>query len=222
MPLRPILKALHVSNNNPQFEVLDTGRPISHPLPFAACSSRMVMFSPHVHFPTHPCTLTGAAHSPGSYDRAPIPVSPNSCAIPERGGRVYAYNGSPMGSPKGSYFHPHAYEAWEAPERQPEADEEEPVPEFGHFSSESSEYTTDECASPDPGSPPAGIRIAPIGGGHPLRSRHSQEHVLSFLPHPHPPTPGSGLHPVKRERRKRPRPRRRSEDAEDYNCLGGF
>ncbi|KAJ7065325.1 hypothetical protein C8F01DRAFT_739575 [Mycena amicta] len=204
---RPILKALHVSS----FEIDASKPPVSsNPLPFAACSSRMVMFSPHVHFPTYPCTLTGAAHSPGTYDRKPILVSPNSCALPERGGRVY-------GTPKGSYFHPRAYEACDAPE--PDSDSEpEAVPDLGLFSS-TSESSECDCASPDP--------LLHVAGAPPLRSIHSQEHVLSFLPHPHPPTPGLGLHPVQRERRKKPRPRRtpgsfrRPEDDGD-GCLGGF
>ena len=46
----------------------------------------------HVHFPPTPgmvsATVTVPIHSPTSCDRAPIVVSPNSCALPERGGRV--------------------------------------------------------------------------------------------------------------------------------------
>lgn len=48
---------------------------------------------PHgVHFPPSPTlTRTFSAYSPSSYDRSPIVVSPNSCALPERGcpGRTY-------------------------------------------------------------------------------------------------------------------------------------
>ena len=45
-----------------------------------------------VHFPPSPIiSKTFAAHSPSTYDRSPIVVVPNSCALPERGcpGRTY-------------------------------------------------------------------------------------------------------------------------------------
>src|ERR1700728_3993766 len=46
-----------------------------------------------VHFPPSPNSLaqTFSAYSPSLYDRSPIVVSPNSCALPERGcpGRTY-------------------------------------------------------------------------------------------------------------------------------------
>jgi hypothetical protein len=45
-----------------------------------------------VHFPPSPIiSKTFAAHSPSAYDRSPIVVVPNSCALPERGcpGRTY-------------------------------------------------------------------------------------------------------------------------------------
>jgi hypothetical protein len=47
---------------------------------------------PQVHFPPWPSLArTFSAHSSASYDRSPIIVSPNSCALPERGcpGRTY-------------------------------------------------------------------------------------------------------------------------------------
>ncbi|KAF4568206.1 hypothetical protein EYR36_010215 [Pleurotus pulmonarius] len=46
-----------------------------------------------VHFPPSPSlTRTFEAHCPSTYDRSPIVVLPNSCALPERGcpGRTYA------------------------------------------------------------------------------------------------------------------------------------
>src|ERR1700722_1796664 len=44
-----------------------------------------------VHFPPSRLVRVGFAHSPESYDRSPIIVLPNSCALPERGcpGRTY-------------------------------------------------------------------------------------------------------------------------------------
>lgn len=71
---------------------------------------------------------THDVYSPGTYDRAPIVVSPNVCRLPDRGDRVLH---SPDGEMrplrrgrsirrkpnseevKGSYFHPQAYEASE-------------------------------------------------------------------------------------------------------------
>jgi len=53
---------------------------------------------PHgVHFPPSPSlTRTFSAYSPSLYDRSPIVVSPNSCALPERGcpGRTYTLDDS--------------------------------------------------------------------------------------------------------------------------------
>jgi hypothetical protein len=48
--------------------------------------------SPHVHFPPSPSKLaaTFVTHSPGTYDRAPIAVSPNLLAIPAWGDRIYS------------------------------------------------------------------------------------------------------------------------------------
>ncbi|KZT22163.1 hypothetical protein NEOLEDRAFT_1072040 [Neolentinus lepideus HHB14362 ss-1] len=48
--------------------------------------------SRHVHFPPSPVlTRTFAAHSPAAYDRSPIVVAPNACALPARGcpGKTY-------------------------------------------------------------------------------------------------------------------------------------
>ncbi|KZT24235.1 hypothetical protein NEOLEDRAFT_1023988, partial [Neolentinus lepideus HHB14362 ss-1] len=86
----------------------------SNPLPFATCPT---LFSPKVHFPPTPTmTSTHPTHSPFTYDRAPIIVSPNVCTLPERGGRE-VYSGERQDrsavSIKGSYFHPRAYEACE-------------------------------------------------------------------------------------------------------------
>ena len=99
-----------------------------NPLPFAA---RRAIFSPHVHFPPTPgLAETHPAHSPHTYDRHPIAVSPNACILPERNGRQL-YTPAPefeierpqrgrsqerkpkQTSVKGSYFHPRAFEACE-------------------------------------------------------------------------------------------------------------
>ncbi|KAF8966864.1 hypothetical protein BDZ97DRAFT_1756243 [Flammula alnicola] len=70
-----------------------------------------------VHFPPSPAlTRTFSAYSASAYDRSPIVVTPNSCALPERGcpGRTYLLDedGSPSPSPRGiTYardYHPRA------------------------------------------------------------------------------------------------------------------
>jgi len=53
--------------------------------------------SPKVHFPpSTSLTSTYTAHSSSVYDRTPIKVSPNACALPERGcpGRTYVLDNS--------------------------------------------------------------------------------------------------------------------------------
>ncbi|KAF8167183.1 hypothetical protein B0H34DRAFT_3957 [Crassisporium funariophilum] len=93
----------------------------SSPLPFATCPS--MLDSPHVHFPPTPTlTSTEITHSPFIYDRAPIIVTPNTCALPRRGDRkLFGGGNSPCLSPnaaKGGYFHPRAFEA---DKREPES-----------------------------------------------------------------------------------------------------
>lgn len=94
---RPILKGLPSSFLSPEAA--------SNPLPFSSCSR--ILDSPHVHFPPTPIlTSTATTHSSYSYDRAPIVVSPNVCALPERGSRKFiGSNGNQGGL---GYFHPHA------------------------------------------------------------------------------------------------------------------
>lgn len=115
---RPILKAR-------------LSKQLTLPLPFAACGPHPFS-SPHVHFPPTPCLVqsTHPAHSPRTYDRKPIVVSPNVCDLPERDERRPPLRSPPAAfeverpsrprsrSPgardvKGSYFHPRAFEACE-------------------------------------------------------------------------------------------------------------
>jgi len=92
---RPILKVL-------PFFSTETA---SNPLPFSSCST--ILDSPHVHFPPTPTlTSTQITHSPFTYDRAPIVVAPNLCALPERGGRQIIVGNINQGGL--GYFHPHA------------------------------------------------------------------------------------------------------------------
>ena len=109
--------------------------PLQSPaLPFSR-SRGGPLFSPHVHFPPTPgMSSTYPAHSPTTYDRKPIAVSPNVVQLPRRGerrlqtppanvdperrgrgrsrsrgrGRFGNLDDAPV---KGSYFHPRAFEA---------------------------------------------------------------------------------------------------------------
>ncbi|KAG1786439.1 uncharacterized protein HD556DRAFT_1050074 [Suillus plorans] len=69
-----------------------------------------------VHFPPTPTlTSTYAAHSSATYDRSPVSVSPNHCALPGRHEREFVCSDDSrsyqVAEIKGSYFHPRAYEA---------------------------------------------------------------------------------------------------------------
>ena len=94
---RPILKGLPSS-----FVSSETA---PNPFPFSSCPN--IVDSPHVHFPPTPTlTSTEITHSSYIYDRAPIVVTPNICALPERGGRKFT--GSNSNQRGLGYFHPHA------------------------------------------------------------------------------------------------------------------
>ncbi|KAJ3888887.1 hypothetical protein GG344DRAFT_52761 [Lentinula edodes] len=56
--------------------------------------------SPHVHFPSSPgLTATFTTHSPNSYDRGAIVVSPNPLEIPSWGSRIYSPGSETFGKP---------------------------------------------------------------------------------------------------------------------------
>ncbi|KAJ3560984.1 hypothetical protein NP233_g10481 [Leucocoprinus birnbaumii] len=127
------------SNGRPKPCLKSLPTPEYSDLPF----SSYPLHSPHVHFPPTPTlTSTNFTHSSVQYDRAPIVVTENVCALPERGGR--SYNAQPRGKrssrrgsphhrsgpdvgiagveggralassePINSYFHPRAFEACE-------------------------------------------------------------------------------------------------------------
>ena len=65
-----------------------------------------------VHFPPSPATCTYSAYSAAAYDRSPIVVTPNNCALPERGGRTYTLEESESQPRRGISFardfHPRA------------------------------------------------------------------------------------------------------------------
>lgn len=115
----------------------DSPPPLSNDLPFTTTD---YVLSPHVHFPPTPwITTVRFTHSPHTYDRAPIAISPNERLVPRRHRKVQSppadFDGERRGRPrtrngdddddddddddssdnemdlKGSYFHPRAYEA---------------------------------------------------------------------------------------------------------------
>ncbi|KAH9837372.1 uncharacterized protein C8Q71DRAFT_706633 [Rhodofomes roseus] len=106
--------------------------PLAEELPFTTCD---YILSPHVHFPPTPhMSSLRFTHSPTTYDRAPIIVSPNGhLQLPKRGERKLhsppanfdnerrgrsrsrsssrERGGDSPEDVKGSYFHPRAFEA---------------------------------------------------------------------------------------------------------------
>ncbi|KAL4070338.1 hypothetical protein J3A83DRAFT_4094425 [Scleroderma citrinum] len=129
MSPRPILK--------PHLDLPTTQEPFIEPFPFAACPS--LFTARHVHFPPTPTlTSTFTTHSPSAYDRTPVVVAPNTCALPGRHEREHSStphasrSRAREASPKGSYFHPRAYEAC-APEAYPPAAWSSSMPSPGHF-----------------------------------------------------------------------------------------
>ena len=85
-PPRPILKASHSAGPPSAHSHLQP----PHERAFPASSSGPPTPLRGVHFPPAPrLTRTFSAHPPSDYDRSPIVVAPNTCALPERFGRVY-------------------------------------------------------------------------------------------------------------------------------------
>ncbi|KAF5384804.1 hypothetical protein D9615_000940 [Tricholomella constricta] len=151
------------------------------------------LHSPHVHFPPTPSLADiQTTHSPFVYDRAPIIVSPNTCNLPERGGRVYSaftMDEASAAPPKGSYFHPRAYEACE-PEHLNEPSRslpDAPPALISDFSSSSESEDSDVCASSPVHLPTHDFNIPPASRRdsiYPLTPTCPQDEALAFLPHP--------------------------------------
>jgi hypothetical protein len=205
----------------------------SDPLPFASCPR--LLLSPHVHFPPTPTlTSTHIADSPWTYDRAPIAISPNSCALPERGARMYTPASESWNRTRatGSYFHPgpNAYEACELELCGTRITMSPPPPLIPDFSSESDESDGSVVTPPELNTmiPPISVHSAHHTQQYPITYPHSQEkldNAHTFLPHA--PSP-----PRKKEKgRKRSLSRPRHWDVKSTNdfaepaldgCLGGF
>lgn len=178
---RPILKRISSSTKQ-----------TTHALPFATCAS---ILSPRVHFPPTPSMVasTHPVHSPQTYDRKPIVVSPNSCALPDRGERkLYSpptefeverrdrsrsRRSSKLEHVKGSYFHPRAYEACE-PEPLDVDDACLSPPLLVRDTSTSDEYDSDSSDEEPVTTPPdpkfAAVTIADVTLSATLPTRYSR------------------------------------------------
>lgn len=187
--------------------------------------------SPHnqVHFPPSPTiSRIYSAHSSSTYDRSPIIVSPNSCALPERGcpGRTYTLDdSSPSASTSrryapsnnGRHLHPRAvnFPDTALSRAQPPTVPPPLIPDLSSESDESDEHTLY----------PLRHRQYPsqqYTSFDPFSNIHNADGVstptaLSFLPHPpssrqqydqmYPPPPPP-LHDEKQKRRRDHRLRR--------------
>jgi hypothetical protein len=167
--------------------------PVSPSNPFALCPRTL---SPHVHFPPTP-TISSIhiTHSSKAYDRTPLTISPNLCALPGRGERSYnnrddssLVESYSSGSTKGSYFHPRAYEVCELETLSTTSS----PPPLVYGSSESDESDGAVASPPDPcplTTPHVAIHVPNLLGGvshSPIARKCSQEELdnaLAFLPH---------------------------------------
>lgn len=200
----------------------------SSPFPFALCPTVM---GHRVHFPKAPSLCqTHLTHSPSIYDRAPIVVLPNVCALPARNERTYnPSNECPSSSSKKrrsthangaqAALHPHAFREASVAPSDPAARQyqHQQVPQLvPDLSSSESDESDINSVPPDPthfpstGHPP--ISIVDCSG---------DAAALSFLPH------ANEREKPRRERsrtRGGPRTARKSEFElpELDGCLGGF
>ena len=170
-----------------------------------------------VHFPPSPALCrTFAAYSPALYDRTPIVVSKNSCALPERGGRTYVLDERiPSENHKTSRsYHPRALgSATRTPSL---ADLPQLVPDMSSESDESDGYT------------PSPQMTEPLYsyGAHGLPTKYQQcdyapcdsqmDNALSFLPYP--PSPRAAVDETPKPRKKRS-DRKHHSGAEDLDRI---
>lgn len=208
-----------------------TPRPI---LKQASSTLGSSMRSARVHFPPSPRLSTFQfTHSPQLYDRSPLVVQPNVCALPRRGERVYLvedYDSAPQDDIiRDSIPLREGY-------LQPEHTCETPIYPYSlDDSSSSSSPESDESDSPL-STPPDSTNCSatPLTVTHPmdllgpsLSRIRSDSDVLGFLPHP--PTPRKPKRP-KRNLNGRCGEKRLSgytfgEDSFSTSfegCLGGF
>jgi hypothetical protein len=197
-------------------------------LPFTSCTS---IHSTRVHFPPTPkLTCRELTYPSHAYDRAPIVVTPNSCALPSRGAREYH-------APIDEEARARARKPRFAPvvqQTQPQSLSSQSIPASCYFatvpaaaapadalswSSSSESDDSDTSVSTPPPAADAGYHHHPPPGLAPPTT-------LSFLPH-------ASASPPKEKRRRSATPcrsRRAAKPAsfvgssfgDDSGCLGGF
>ena len=232
--LRPCLK--HSTD-------LDPPAPTNSPLPFALCSSAL---GPRVHFPPTPVLCqTHLTHSAASYDRAPIVVLPNACALPERNGRTYTPSNDEScatarkrrsthaTTSQGATLHPQAFTTSPTTSSSPKTSILDPakrLPSLVPDLSSCSESDESDVSS----TPPVPTHFPSMGYHH--HHHHHQHHhhapisivvdgtadpatALAFLPHAN-----EREKPRSRSKARGTRTVRKSEFAlpELDGCLGGF
>jgi len=150
-----------------------------------------------VHFPPSPATRTYSAYSAAAYDRSPIVVAPNSCALPERGGRTYTLDESQprRGISFARDFHPRALAFASTRTPLPQL-----IPDVSSESEESDGWTA--ALAPSTSShanfgihglagPPSKCNPNVYGDAD-MNTYSNCVDALAFLPHP--PTPPSHKH----------------------------
>lgn len=180
--------------------------------------------SSHVHFPPTPSlSTTFPTHSKKTYDRRPLVVAPNSCALPARGcpGRTY---------PPGVYRRPESADVY--------ADMDINLDDL-LFASRSSSTTVTPTTSPPPSLIPdqahsssesdeSDVLASPYGASA-VRDSQMGEQEINFLPHP----PSQDERVREREIRWRRRRERAEEEgrwktgniifkSDEESCFGGF
>lgn len=207
------------------------------PLPFALSSC---VLGPRVHFPPAPgLCQTHLTHSASIYDRAPIVVLPNDCALPARNDRTYTpssecpkkrRSAQIAATTHGAAIHPHPFaesaKAQATAGTVPAASISPPDP-VGRVPLLVADLSSSESDESDVSTPPVPNRFPSMG--HPPISivdgnGDATATALSFLPH------ANEREKPRKERSSRSRPQgsprsvRRSEFAvpELDGCLGGF
>ena len=235
--LRPCLKQ-HSTDPEPSAAQQQPPPPQS-PFPFATSSS---VLGPRVHFPPAPgLCQTYLAHPASIYDRAPIVVPPNVCALPARNERTYTPSGeslscsakkrrsaSARATAHGATLHPHAFaESAQTQAHQAQAYATASDPAGRMMPALVPDLSSSESDESDVNSTPP-IPNHYVSMGHPPISivDGTSDAALSFLPH------ANEREKPRKERGHRsssrslssPRSVRTSEFAvpELDGCLGGF
>jgi hypothetical protein len=225
--LRPCLK--HHTDPDPP-------APPNSPFPFALSSS---VLGPRVHFPPAPgLCQTHLTHSSSIYDRAPIVVLPNDCALPARNERTYPppsecakkRGSAQSATAHGVALHPRAFAESakaQAPPGTVSAAPVSPADPVGRVPPLVADLSSSESDESDVSTPPVPHRF-PSTGHPPIAivdgSADATATALSFLPH------ANEREKPRKERNSRSRPHgsprlvRKSEFAvpELDGCLGGF